>query len=211
MKNRKVFLISIIATLALSWLPLFIWPALADFSGVFGPYLSYMAIGLGCLCCSFIRNNTKMRVLLFVSVCLLGVGANFLVIIIRFGTLTPYTVLYESDMVIANIDPGWANEYKLYNKYGKLLTEKTRNDDIAFGLVNDELVFVKLKKIDVVDDMKHRRRYSIINLKGECIKDTVWYNDEYYNNPLIYDDSDSFEAVLHFNFENGVKLGNRIE
>lgn len=172
-----------------------------------------MAFGLSLLCCSFIKGDTKMRDVLFFSILAIVAGSNILVNIIRFGTLTPYIALYESDMVIADKDPsGYNNDkYKLYNKYGKLLTEKTRNDDIAFGLVNDELVFVKLKKIDVVDDMKHRRRYSIINLKGECIKDTVWYNDEYYNNPLIYDDSDSFEAVLHFNFENGVKLGNRIE
>ena len=154
-----------------------------------------------------------MRNVLFFSIFAIVAASNILVNIIRFGTLTPYIALYESDMVIADKDPsGYNNDkYKLYNKYGKLLTEKTRNDNIAFGLVNDELVFVKLKKIDVVDDMKHRRRYSIINLKGECIKDTAWYNDEFYNNPLIYDDYDSFEAVLHFNFENGVKLGNRME
>ena len=154
-----------------------------------------------------------MRDVLFFSILAIVAGSNLLVNIFRFGTLTPYIALYKSDMVIADKDPSdyHTDKYKLYNKYGKLLTEKTVNDRIAFGLLNDELVFIKLNQLDVVDDMKHRRRYSIINLKGECIKDTAWYNDEFYNSPLIYDDYDSFEAVLHFNFENGVKLGNRIE
>lgn len=203
MKNKEVFVVSTIGTIVVAWLPVFFCPAISGNIVFFLLYVCALGIGLGCVACSFIKNDVKLRYFLFAAIFVLTLGSNFFVNIIRYGSISPYVVDYEPTTIVANKSPYHAKEFTLYSRYGKFLLQKTLDEEVTFGKLNGELVFVKLKKLDMLDKIKQQRRYSIINLDGKCLKDTVW-RSPFYNSALDYWEDSCYIDNLHFRADNNV-------
>lgn len=202
MKNSEVFVVSTIVTVLIAWLPVLIYPEVWEEISL-PLYVCGVGIGLGCFACSFIKKDLKLRNILFVTIFILASGSILFVNRILFGSISPHVVICEPATIVANKNPFHAEEFTLYSRYGKLLLQKTADEEVTFGKFNGEVVFVKLKKLDQFDKMKQQRRYSIIDFDGKCLKDTVW-RSPFYNSALDYWEDSCYIANLHFRADNNV-------
>lgn len=167
--NKKVYIITVVSTVIIG-----VTLALALFNplSILGPYsvMGIIGVGIGLIGCSFIKSDLKLQVITCASTLIIAIGCIYVINCVRFGISEPRPFVINKNTFYRT---GYSSV--LYNLSGQRVIGANGDEYLYFGYFNHEDVFVKFYKQRNYDEMSQAFRYSIFDMKGDKLKDSIWH------------------------------------